>query len=388
MIKLATCFSGIGAIEWAFKRMSLEHEIVFACDNNDIDISAYIDYAKELEIIKTLDVNERAEYIRQIYKKHSRKTNFVEKSYIANYDITSDKFYYDIKLLDATPFKNNVDILVGGSPCQSFSIIGKLRGFEDTRGTLFFEFARLINECEPKVFIYENVKNLIYHDKGKTFKIMQEVFTSLGYHIKYAILNAKDFGIPQNRQRVFVIGFKDEKYFNRFLIPTPTLLNFFSNENILTMQDLLIDNCDFNCFLSDKAGDLIIKKQKGDVFNYDKSAYMSDKLIDFVLSQPTGKFSERKKDNTINTPIAKTITKSHGNYLRAFMANYVTTNNRLRALSCREVLRLMGFTDEFKIVVSRSQIMPQAGNSIVVDVLIGILRNILNTQIFKKNNEK
>ena len=109
---------------------------------------------------------------------------------------------------DGNQYKNQVDLLVGGSPCQSFSTMGYQKGLEDSRGTLFYEFARLVKEIEPKVFIYENVQGLLHHDKGKTWSIISEIFKSLGYFYKFKILNSKDYGIPQNRNRMFENSWK------------------------------------------------------------------------------------------------------------------------------------------------------------------------------------
>ena len=139
-----------------------------------------------------------------MYASLSRKTNFVEKSYLANYEVDDNNFFYDVKLLDGTDFENKVDLFVGGSPCQSFSIAGARGGFEDTRGTLFYEYVRLVKEIQPKVFIYENVYGVLTHDKGKTWETMQNVFGELGYHFKWQILDARNYGIPQGRRRLFV----------------------------------------------------------------------------------------------------------------------------------------------------------------------------------------
>ncbi|MEG0407910.1 MAG: DNA (cytosine-5-)-methyltransferase [Bacilli bacterium] len=166
MIRLATVFSGIGAIEQAFLQKELEHEIIFACDNGEIKLD--IDYEKEFKkTTKLKSIKEKKEYVKSLYDNNSRKTNFVEISYKANYKIKDDNYFYDIKLLDGTDFENKVDLLVGGSPCQSFSIIGSRGGFEDARGTLFYEYARLVKEIQPKVFIYENVYGVLTHDKRK-----------------------------------------------------------------------------------------------------------------------------------------------------------------------------------------------------------------------------
>ena len=153
MLRLATVFSGIGAIEHTLERMSIPHQIVFACDNGDIEVA----HEKE-EIEKAINQlstpSERKAYIDNLYIEN-RKTNFVEKSYFANYGISREQFYQDVRFIDGTIYENEVDLFVGGSPCQSFSMVGKRGGFDDTRGTLFHEFARLVKEIRPRVFIYE-----------------------------------------------------------------------------------------------------------------------------------------------------------------------------------------------------------------------------------------
>lgn len=255
MLKLGTVFSGIGAIEQALKRMNIDHEIEFACDNGDININ--IDYENELNKIRRMNsVKEKREYVNNLYKINSRKTNFVELSYKANYKVKDDNFFYDVKLLDGTDFKNKIDLFVGGSPCQSFSVIGSRGGFEDARGTLFYEYARLVKEIEPKVFIYENVYGVLTHDKGNTWKVMQNIFNKLGYYYKWQILNAKDFGIPQGRRRLYVVGFKDKNDYDKFEFPKPIVLKY-------TMQDFLIDNVKEGYLIS-KNSKLIITEKKGE----------------------------------------------------------------------------------------------------------------------------
>ena len=191
-IKVGTMFSGIGAIEYAFKRLNLNTKIKFACDND----------------------------------------RFVKQSYFANYEIENDNWYTDVHDIDGAKYLGKIDLLVGGSPCQSFSMVGKRRGFEDTRGTLFYEFARVVKESQPKVFIYENVKGLVNHDGGNTFDIIKATFDELGYRYFYQVLNAKDYGMPQHRERIFVIGFKDQSV--DFTFPEPINLEY-------TMQDFLED---------------------------------------------------------------------------------------------------------------------------------------------------
>ena len=375
LIRLATTFSGIGAIEFAFKRLGLSHEIVFACDNGDID--ADINIENEFVKIKSLNNSvEKNEYVHKLYKEKSRKTNFVEISYKGNYEVKDDNFFYDVRLLDGTDFKNKVDIYVGGSPCQSFSIAGARGGFEDTRGTLFYDYVRIVRETQPKVFIFENVYGILTHDKGKTWSIMQQVFSELGYHFKWKILDARNYGIPQGRRRLFVVGFKDEKHYNNFEFPNEKELKF-------TMQDFLLDNCSFGNFTSKKDGSINIVKSHEEV---NEKLFLSDLLIKYVMSPGTKNFYH--EDAEIDLSIARAILSTQGNSHRASVNNYVTTNGKIRALDPRESLRLMGFTDDFKIVVSKAQSYKQSGNSIVVDVLMSILTNICNAMgddIYGKN---
>lgn len=363
MLKLGTVFSGIGAIEQALIRLGIDHEIEFACDNGDIDVD--IDYDKELKKIKKMkSIEEKRIYVENIYKEKSRKTNFVEQSYKANYSIKDDNFFYDVKLLDGTDFKNKIDLFVGGSPCQSFSIAGARGGFEDARGTLFYDFCRLVDEIKPKVFLYENVYGVLTHDKGNTWKVMQNSFDALGYHYKWKILDARDYGIPQGRRRLYVVGFKNKKDYEKFEFPKPIKLKY-------TMQDFLVENTKEGNLIS-KNGKLVITEKVGE--EPDVKYYLSDKLKKYVLSPGTKNFMHN--DAKIDLPIARALLSTQGNSHRASVNNYVTTNGKIRALTVRETHRLMGFPDSYKIVVSKAQALKQSGNSIVVDVLINILKNI------------
>ena len=363
MIKIGTVFSGIGAIEQALKRMNLDHEIEFACDNGDIEID--IDYSSELKKIKAMkSVLEKRTYVENLYKTNSRKTNFVEQSYKANYSIKNDNFFYDVKLLDGSDFKDKIDLFVGGSPCQSFSVIGSRGGFEDARGTLFYEYARLVNEIKPKVFIYENVYGVLTHDKGNTWKVMQNIFDKLGYYYKWQILNSKDYGIPQGRRRLYVVGFKNKKDYEKFEFPKAQKLKY-------TLQDFLIDNTKFGNLVN-KNKKLVITEKIGE--KPEDKYFLSDKLKKYVLSPGTKNFMHPEAE--INLKIARALLSTQGNTHRASVNNYVTTDGKIRALTVRETHRLMGFPDDYKIVVSKAQAYKQSGNSIVVDVLIAILNNI------------
>ena len=113
------------------------------------------------------------------------------------------------------------EVLLGGFPCQPFSISGKKQGFQDTRGTLFFDICHIIQKKQPKIVVLENVKHLIYHDKRRTLKIIINSLKELGYHVSQQVLNAKDFGLPQNRERIYIVGFRSNKNFANFFFPGP-----------------------------------------------------------------------------------------------------------------------------------------------------------------------
>ena len=367
MIRIATVFSGIGAPEQALKRMGMFHKTIFACDNGERLIE--IDYESEMDKIRAMEsVKEKREYADSLYEQKTRKTNFVKQSYLANYKIENGHFFEDVKLLDGTDFKGQVDLFVGGSPCQSFSVIGSKGGFNDTRGTLFYEYARLVKEIAPKVFIYENVYGLTRHDKGKTWSIMQQVFSELGYYYTFKILDSRDYGIPQGRRRIFVVGFKDENAYKKFKFPEPV-------ERPYDMQYFLEENTAIGSLQSVDGKLIKINDLKGEP---EERYYLSEKLKKYCLSPGTKNFMHA--DAKIDLPIARALLSTMGNSHRSSVNNYVTTNDRVRALTMREAHRLMGFPDSYNIVVSKAQAYKQAGNSIVVDVLMHLIREIANAE--------
>jgi DNA (cytosine-5)-methyltransferase 1 len=367
VIRIATVFSGIGAAEHALKRLNLPHKVIFA---GDIDPKCKL-------------------------------------SYCANHAIAPDDWHDDIQKFDARPYNGKVDLLVGGSPCQSFSLVGKRLGLEDTRGTLFYDFARVVKECAPSIFIYENVRGLTNHDEGRTWQVVQDVFRELGYDIHSSLMNSRDYGIPQNRERIFVVGFKKRRA--DFSFPPKIPLR-------LTMQDFLEDYTESKYYLRAKGvkfvtssknklkrytqingkialcqkanqqfnwhGDFVFSPVKSaadadefvfDVRKVEERYYLSDKVRKYVLASGTKTFrTSTKTDLPVARPLLQSMHKMH----RAGVDNYVTHSGRIRKLTPRECLRLMGFRDDFKIVVSDTQLYRQAGNSIVVDVLIALFRKI------------
>lgn len=350
------------------------------------------------------DWKARKKYVDSLYEGFEKR-NKVKASYTANYDIKEDDFHWNIAFLDGKQYAGKVDLFVGGSPCQSFSFVGKQRGLDDTRGTLFYEYARLIDEIRPKVFIYENVRAVTSHDGGKTWKKMQQVFSELDYSFSWNVLNARDYGVPQNRERLFVVGFRNDLDLDvEFSFPQAIELE-------KKMQDFLLDNAPGGYFLPEKGVDFVTSEKNlskrftqidgevqlcqkknqqfnwhGDfVFQSEEDAeknhildlekyYLSEKVRKYVLSTGTKNFySKPETDLEVARPLLTTMHKMH----RAGVDNYVTTDGRLRKLTPRECLRLMGFSDSFKIVVSDTSMYQQAGNSIVVDVLIHIMEQIL-----------
>lgn len=362
-INIATVFSGIGAPEQALLKLGIDFRIVFACDNGEIELKQDINEIKKN--INELNIQDINSYIKKLYLS-TNKTNYVKRSYMANYDIDESRWYDDIRFLDGRPYNGSIDVLVGGSPCQSFSIIGKRAGLEDTRGTLFYEFARLIKECEPKVFIYENVLGMLNHDHGNTWKVIQEVFNSLGYKIYFDILNAKDYGIPQDRKRLFVIGFQDISV--NFNFPLPV-------ELAIEMKDYLESKVKAQHYLGKKGFEFVTNPK------YKNRARINSKIIqtqkanqqfnwngDFVFEE----LSKVQNDKEIME--------------RAYVSTWHGKKGVIRQLSHRECLRLMGFSDSFKIVVPNVPAYRQAGNSIVVNVLEHIFNEIFKVVDFDENN--
>lgn len=346
----------------------------------------------------------RKKYVDSLYAGLENR-NKVKQSYMANYKLRDDDFHWNVAFLDGKQYEGQVDLFVGGSPCQSFSLVGKQRGLEDTRGTLFYEYARLIDEIKPKVFVYENVRAVTSHDGGKTWQKMQEVFKELGYNFSWTVLNAKNYGIPQNRERLFVVGMREDLVLDsQFSFPQPIPLE-------KRMQDFLMENAPGGYFLPAKGvafvtmeknlskrftqidGDVQLCQKKNQQFNWHgdfvfqseedacannipelEKYFLSEKVRKYVLASGTkGFYSKPKTDLEIARPLLTTMHKMH----RAGVDNYVTTDGRLRKLTPRECLRLMGFSDTFKIEVSDTSMYQQAGNSIVVDVLIHIMEQIL-----------
>ena len=242
------------------------------------------------------------------------------------------------------------DILIGGFPCQPFSMMGQQKGFEDTRGTLFFRIAEIVDDKikrgkKPKAIILENVRSLRTHNNGKTYKEIHRVLQDvLGYNVFCDILNSADYGIPQTRNRTYIVCFDNQNA--KFIFPQKEKLK-------KTLQDLLEPEVDNKYFLSDR-------------------------ILPTILSNGTGGYKAKSEiDLEIARPLCATMAKMH----RACQDNYVTQKGKIRRLTPRECARLQGFEDSFVIPVSDSQAYKQFGNAVTVNVSRAVAQSVKSTFI-------
>lgn len=267
---------------------------------------------------------------------------FAIKTYEANWGETPSG---DITQIEAKDIPN-FDILLAGFPCQAFSIAGKRKGFDDTRGTMFFEVERILEYHKPKCFMLENVKGLLSHDKGNTFRVMRDILEKkLDYKIYYKVLNAKDFGVPQNRERIIIVGFKNHNI--NFEFPEPT-------GDKTKLGDILEKNVDSKYTISDKiwASHQRRKEQhraKGNGFGY----------------------SLFNKDSEYTSTISARYYKDGSEIL------VEQKNANPRRLTPREAARLQGFPDDFKLVVSDMQCYKQFGNSVPTKMIEAVANKVI-----------
>lgn len=332
-LKVGSDFSGVGAFNQALNRLGINYEEVFACDMD----------------------------------------KFARETFIHNY---GEPKYYPTNVYEREIPKESLDIYMTSPPCQAFSLAGKRKGKEDLRGILFFNSLEFIQKNNPRFFIFENVKGLLSDDGGNTFQewvnllggksvngvpVLFPYEGSVNYHLYYQVLNAKKHGVPQNRERIFLIGIRDDQD-NRFQFP---------REEHLTkrLKDVLEDEVDEKYFLSEK-------------------------MVNYISHDRNGNYNL-----VVNRDIANAMTCSMKNQQRSFQDNYIqiksATSNKyeearedgsgqpitsdgfkIRRLTPRECFRLMDFPDSFTWPVSDSQAYKQAGNSIVVNVLYKILKNL------------
>ncbi|HDN2513411.1 TPA: DNA cytosine methyltransferase [Providencia rettgeri] len=256
------------------------------------------------------------------------------------------------------------DFLCAGFPCQAFSIAGKRGGFEDTRGTLFFDVAEIIKKHNPKVFLLENVKGLTNHDKGRTLATILNVLREdLNYFIpEPQIINAKDFGVPQNRERIFIVGFRKDLNIDTFKYPKPTNITTCVND-ILEKEEVSVKYYLSTQYLSTLENHKKRHEDKGNGFGY--QILDSEGIANAVVCGGMGRERNLVIDHKLSnfTP----VTKIKGEVNR----------KGIRKMTPREWARLQGFPDEYEIVVSDAQAYKQFGNSVAVPVVQAIAKEIL-----------
>ena len=270
------------------------------------------------------------------------------KTYEANFGEHPSGDITEIAASDIPDF----EVLLAGFPCQAFSIIGKKEGFaNETCGTLFFEIERILAEKRPKAFMLENVRNLVSHDKGNTFRIIRSHLEALGYNVYAKVLNALDFGVPQKRERIIIVGFIDDVFFT---FPEPLPLG-----QRLSLADVLQQDVDDKYYVKDRIRESRLMRLKDP--NYPRP-YISHENM------------------------AGSITPHHYcSCLRAgASANYILINDERRPTE-REMLRLQGFPEDFKVVVSYGKIKHQTGNSVAVPVIRAVAQQMI---LALKNFEK
>ena len=249
----------------------------------------------------------------------------------------------DITKIEASDIPD-FDILLGGFPCQAFSIIGKKEGFaNETCGTLFFDIERILKEKMPPAFMLENVKNLMSHDNGKTFKIIKSHLEALGYNVYSKILNALDYGVPQKRERIIIVGFLDDVIFD-----FPPCV---AQEDRKTLNDILEQNVDKKYYVHDAIRESRLQRIKDK--NYPKPYISHENMAGSITPHP------------------------YSSALRAgASANYILINDERRPTE-REMLRIQGFPDSYKITASYSKIKHQCGNSVAVPVIVAVAREMI-----------
>lgn len=309
MLKVLSLFSGVGGIDLPFEEEGFK--VIYA---NDFDQFAVQTYNENFEVGATLA---------------------------------------DITKVDPKDLPN-ADVLIGGFPCQPFSIAGYRKGFEDTRGTLFFNVANILKEKKPSVILLENVKNLVSHDNGNTFEVILNTLKELGYHVKYSVLNACEYGnMPQNRERIYIVGFLDEECYRYFDFPEP-----------IRLTKTIYDVIDFENKVNSKYYYTEAKYPK--IYN----AFKKVEAKEGIVYQWRRVYVRSNKSGVVPCLTANMGTGGHNVPL-------VYTKHGLRKLTPRECFNVQGFPLDYKLPsISDAHLYKQAGNSVCVGVIRRIAQNI------------
>lgn len=317
MLRCASFFAGVGGIDFGFEQTGY-FEVVYA---NEVD-------------------------------------PYPTKTYEKNFNLKVDcRDIRDVKATEIPDF----DVMLAGFPCQAFSIAGHRQGFDDEkgRGTLFFELVRIIKKKKPQIVFLENVKNLVAHDNGNTFMVILNELKEEGYHVKYAVLNAMEYGnVPQNRERIYIVAFKDVRHFKEFEFPLP-----------IKLTSKLTDIIDFNSKLDEKyyyrQG-----KYKGDL--YEKLVEAMDD--DYAMYQWRRKYVRKNKSGVVPTLTANQGEGGHNVCI-------IKTKHGIRKMTPHECFNTQGFGKNFILPndMSDAKLYKQAGNSVCVSVINRIATEIANS---------
>ncbi len=240
------------------------------------------------------------------------------------------------------------DILTGGFPCQSFSVVAqnpKRLGYDDEKGKLFFEMCRVLKDKKPKAFVAENVKGLLSANKGETFPLILQEFENAGYHVSYQVMNASHFGVPQKRERVFIVGFRDKKASENFSFPTGTL-----KENLTPIKDILEDEIDEKYYFSERAVEGMKKSKNSKTMNKGRAQNINEPC------------------NTVTSHLAKVSLNSTDPVL--------FEKDRYRMFTPREVARIQSFPENFKLLDGKGKNYRALGNAVAPVVMWHMTKNI------------
>lgn len=285
---------------------------------------------------------------------------YSQKTYKANF---GDSPHGDITQISENDVPDH-DILLAGFPCQAFSIAGRKKGFEDTRGTLFFDIARIIKEKRPKAFFLENVKGLVSHDRGNTLKTILEVLRNdLNYFVPDPeIINAKDFGVPQNRERIFIVGFRDDTEVEKFEYPKPLEIDGPKFKDVKEKDEVASKYYLSKRYLNTLKEHRARHLSKGNGFGY--AVIADDDIANAIVVGGMGRERNLVIDHRLKdfSPLPNKGDLNREGY---------------RTMTPREWARLQGFPEEFKIVVSNTQAYKQFGNSLAIPAVKETGRKII-----------
>lgn len=279
--------------------------------------------------------------------------DYAVKTYELNFPLKVDHR----SILDVQPEDvPDVDIIMGGFPCQAFSVAGYRKGFEDEkgRGTLFFELLRIIKGKQPRIVFCENVKNLVGHDNGNTFRVIREALEDAGYEIKYQVLNGMTYGnVPQNRERIYIVGFRNHEDYRNFDFPAP-----------IALTNTLRNAIDFNAKVDQKY-----------YYSADKCSFY-DTLVRDMTKHDTVYQWRRVYVRENKSNVCPTLTANMGE--GGHNVPLILSDNGIRKLTPHECFNLQGYPREYKLPddMAQTHLYKQAGNSVVVPVIKRIAENI------------